>query len=1531
MTRTGALKRRAPKRSSLRLFALMALAQVALVSLPMEVHAGDYYGAPYKINYFGDLESFESEGEAAAYLQGRMLAACSPTSTNCNVTINYRSPNSGSLAGVGAIVSYTDGSNSFYVDATDHMYDDFKNLGGAGCGGSNGSPKLASKPRIANTCPSAMQADPINTSTGNKFQQDTDYSASTWLTFRRFYNSHNTIKQTNLGIQWRHSFDRSLELLKSTASGGGTWLVLYRPDGSREQFQKVNGAWTSDLGIIDTVVEQDDTAGNPTGYTIFMASGHEFEQYSPGGQLLSITDRDGQTTTLAYSTTSTPATIAPKPGLLLSVTDPRSRSLNFIYDSGAHLRTVNLPEGGSLAYTYDASGNLATVTFPDSSVRQFVYNEASLTSNTNLPNALTGVIDEKSVRYENTGYDTSGRAVSSSFAGGAAATTITYGSSTINGAVPATIKTPLGTSSTLTFQNYLGENKIAGISTSCGMGCTMPWKSISYDANGWPATLTDFNGNITATTHSSTGLELQRIDAKGAAAQRTINTTWDTTLRNPLTRSTLDSTGALTAYQSFAYNNRGQVTASCEADPTISGATSYVCGSAISAPTGVRQQIFSYCDTVGSNGCPSVGLVLSTTDPRGNATNYVYYQSSSAQNCGVPGSACYQAGDIHQIVDAFGHTITIASYDGAGRPTRIIDANGVANDFTYASRGWIDTQTIAGAKTSYSYDKVGSLTSVTDPDGVVTTYGYDDAHRLVKITDALGNYIQYTLDAAGNRTAENIYANGSSTPSRTLTRKFNALGQLAQELDAQSRAVIFTYDSNGNLTDAKDRLSIITHTAYDAINRIASVTQNYNGTDTATKNAVTSITLDSLDRAQKITDPDGLPTSYTYDGLGMPKGISSPDSGASSYLYDPAGNRIQDTDARGVVSHRTYDALNRITATTYPDTTANVSYRYDEPDSVTGCADSYPIGRVTSIVETAVTTVYCYDARGNVVQKRQTQGSNVDTVGYSYTLGDRLASTRTPDGTSIQYGRDTAGRINAVTVLPPGVSSAVNAVTNISYLPLGGIVSYTLGNGQMVTRTYDANYALTDVVSTVLNLHFARDAMNNITALGNASGASPAVETYSYDPLYRLTAVKNAQGQSIEAYTYSKTGDRLSKTANGLATGAYGYQTGTHWLISIGTTARAFDATGNTTGSSVGGDTFGYGYNDRGRLVVLQRDGQTVANYIYNAFGQRVAKNVSFPQAANQRFAYDEASRLSGEYGTVNRSYIWLGDFPVAIVDTSAGNATINYVHADALGAPRTITDTTGSVVWNWSYTDNPFAEQQASTGYTFNLRYPGQYYDAESGLNYNVARYYEPATGRYSQPDPLGFAAGPSLYAYVGSSPLGGVDPLGLEESERDLLEPIDFEGPLSAASYKQLYARIRMYDQDFEDTVMSNGPPRYTRQDVYRLLEILRSKETSLEGCSVPGAPRSPLINPANVAGLKPHEIDVFARLMGLNPRGPDPMNGRGAYLDPITGNQRILSHPDAEPPHAHVNDPAGQRLDINGNNVPPESPDAHLPIGK
>ncbi|WP_239948909.1 RHS repeat-associated core domain-containing protein [Dyella terrae] len=933
------------------------------------------------------------------------------------------------------------------------------------------------------------------------------------------------------------------------------------------------------------------------------------------------------------------------------------------------------------------------------------------------------------------------------------------------------------------FATANGLSRAATIGQPCGPACGQPWNTRTYDANSNPMSYVDFNGNTTATTYSAAALLTQQIDAKGQATQRTTNFTWDTTLRVPLTRTVLDNNGNTVASASWVYNAYGQATARCEADPTVTGAASYTCGSSTNAPAGVRQWRYTYCNAVDTTQCPLTGLLLSVDGPRtdvSDITNYSYYLSADESGCGTAGGACHRAGDVYTVANALGQITTVVAYDKNGRVVRQSSANGVITDLAYSPRGWLLTRTVRAnadgsaspndAVTTVGYTAYGSVASIQDADGVTVNYTYDAAHRLTKITDALGNYVQYTLDAAGNKTAEQTY-DSSGTLRRSLSRTFNTLGQLTKVTDGLSHAVFNavysdSYDANGNLVHTGDALGVQRKQGYDGLNRLITTIDNYSGTDTATQNTQSAFAYDANDRLEGVSDPDGLNTTYSYDGLGNATGVQSPDTGSTTYVYDAGGNVTQRTDAKGVVSNSTYDALNRRTATTYADGTLNVAYAYDEANSVTGCPASYPVGRLTRIIETAVTTVYCYDAHGNVTRKSQTQGTVTDVTAYGYTLADRLASTLTPAGTSIQYSRDAAGRISGVTALPPGTSGAGagNVVTAISYLPFGPIASYTLGNGQTITRTYDANYAVTDVVSPALNLHFARDAMGNITALGNASGASPATETYAYDPLYRLTGLYDASTNPEETYTYSKTGDRLSKTGNGLATGAYTYQTGTHHLTAIGNAARTYDANGNTTGSVIGGDTFGYGYNGRNRMTVVQRDGSTVGTYTYNVLGQRTAKVATFPSASSQRFAYDEASQLIGEYGSNSRDYVWLGDLPVATVDTASGVSTVSYVHADGLGTPRAIANTSGNTIWQLAYQTNAFGEQQptSANGFVYGLRLPGQYYDAESGLANNVNRDYEAATGRYLQSDPIGLDGGLSTFAYVDSSPLNFFDPLG-------------------------------------------------------------------------------------------------------------------------------------------------------------------------
>ena len=490
------------------------------------------------------------------------------------------------------------------------------------------------------------------------------------------------------------------------------------------------------------------------------------------------------------------------------------------------------PDGGVLSYAYDTNGNLVTVTYPDTKTRQYVYDESTLTDNTDLPSALTGDIDESGVRLTSIGYNSQEQATMSTLPGSVDLTNVVYNSNSTT-----SVTYPTGAQTTLSFVVPNGSVHASTVSAPCGIGCGQPIASATFDSNGYPASTTDFNGNVTATTYDANGLLDVEVDAQGTSNQRTTTTTWNTTLRVPLTRTMANASNTIVSNTQWVYNTTGQPIARCDIDPTNSAASGYSCSNTGTAPAGVRRSTYTYCTAVGA-GCPLVGLMLTATGPRTDltrTTTYSYYTTSSTTSCGTPGAACYQAGDLHTVTDPSGHVTTIASYDADGRITRLTDANGINTDMTYTPRGWLASRTVGGAQTSFGYTPYGAVSSVTDPDGVTTSYGYAAAHRLVKITDAQGNYAQYTLDAAGDKTAEQTY-DATGTVHKSLSRTFNTLGQLTSVVDGLSHTVFnasatTSYDANGNLVQSTDGLGIQRQLGYDALNRLVQTVDNYNGTN----------------------------------------------------------------------------------------------------------------------------------------------------------------------------------------------------------------------------------------------------------------------------------------------------------------------------------------------------------------------------------------------------------------------------------------------------------------------------------------------------------------------------------------------------------------------------------------------------------------------------------------------------------------------------------------------------------------------------
>jgi RHS repeat-associated protein len=204
-------------------------------------------------------------------------------------------------------------------------------------------------------------------------------------------------------------------------------------------------------------------------------------------------------------------------------------------------------------------------------------------------------------------------------------------------------------------------------------------------------------------------------------------------------------------------------------------------------------------------------------------------------------------------------------------------------------------------------------------------------------------------------------------------------------------------------------------------------------------------------------------------------------------------------------------------------------------------------------------------------------------------------------------------------------------------------------------------------------------------------------------------------------------------------------------------------------GNLVGDGSRSFGYNARGRLNSATVGGVTTT-YTINALGQRVKKATG---AVVTIFVYDEAGQLLGEYdGSGNQiaEHIYLDGLPVAVMKFVAGNPKVYQVYPDHLGTPRAVVDpAVAQPAWQWHNVD-PFGgnlpnENPAGLGtFKYNLRFPGQYYDAETGLHYNYFRDYDASIGRYVESDPVGLKADINTYLYVRATPINIFDPSGLQ-----------------------------------------------------------------------------------------------------------------------------------------------------------------------
>ncbi|WP_230598319.1 RHS repeat-associated core domain-containing protein [Xanthomonas albilineans] len=1181
----------------------------------------------------------------------------------------------------------------------------------------------------------AANANPCLPATGDKFRREDDLTFA-GRPFQRFYHSRQQL-QAGMGMApgWSHSFSDLL---------GYDRTYMVTNEGFYEQFQKVgDGKYRGRRNAAEMMVRSDDGI-----WTLVTADG-ERRSYNANGRLVALQSSVSPAFDINFIYAG---------DKLSRAVDGLGHSLSFNYKNDV-LDRVSLDDGSYVQYGYDDAQNLTSVTRSDGSVRVYRYGESGLVP-AGRAHLLTG-IEEDGARYATFGYADDGRVASSRLhANGAEVetTSIVYA-----GTTSAQVQQPNGASYTYQF----GQGLFRQIEAISGPDGTT---TMRFDA-GRPIASTDKLGNSTQFSYQDSLADHDTSSSTttvgvGTADMRSQTITRDSENR-VVGQESHDSSGTVSL--SRAVYSAGRVAFRCQYDTSDPNASAYVCGSMVSPPTTVRQVAYTYCTDSdvadGSSNCPSVGLLRRVAGPRTDldaTTNYTYYPSDDSACAASPTTCAHRKGDLWKVTNALGQVTEYLAYDGAGRVLSVKDANGVITDSTYHPRGWLTARKVRGSDdstesddriTRIDYWPTGLVKRITQPDGAFTAFTYDAAHRLTDIADNAGNTVHYTLDNAGNRLKEDTQ-DASGTLKRTLSRVYNQLGQLATQATASGNATGFGYDANGNTTQVTDALGHITQNDYDPLNRLAHTLQDVGGIA-----AQTTFAYDALDHVTQVTDPKGLDTTYAYNGLGDLTTLTSPDTGTTTYSYDSAGNRAMQTAARGVTATYSHDALNRLTSVAYPDASLNVSYSYDLSPSTCASGETYAVGRLTHMQDGSGSTDYCYDRFGNLVRKVQTVNGKAFVLRYAYTPSGQLSQLSYPDGAVVDYVRNAQGQTTEVGVTPAGGTRQV-LLTKASYYPFGPVSGWTYGNGRPMQRVLDQDYrpqAISDTRSDGLAVGFAFDPAGNLSAL-TAPGNTAPVVSLDYDALGRLSAFKDGPtGAVIDGYTYDATGNRLSAQVNGV-TQHYVYPADSHHLASVDGATRSYDAAGNTT--SIGGTTQEFVYDDSARMRQAKRNGAVAMEYRYNGRGEQVQR---FLGTNSTYTLYDEAGHWLGDYdgnGAPLQQAIWLDDLPVGVL---AASNTLNYIQPDHLGSPRAVIDPVRDVaIWRWDLKGEAFGNTAPDQDpdhdgnvFVLNLRFPGQRYDAASGLNQNYFRDYEPGNGRYVQSDPIGLGGGINTYAYVESNPL--------------------------------------------------------------------------------------------------------------------------------------------------------------------------------
>lgn len=765
-------------------------------------------------------------------------------------------------------------------------------------------------------------------------------------------------------------------------------------------------------------------------------------------------------------------------------------------------------------------------------------------------------------------------------------------------------------------------------------------------------------------------------------------------------------------------------------------------------------------------------------------TSFTYNAASDITSISTPGGASIvytydlagnREGDSYQR-NGTEHRWVRRTFDAYGRVQDLVNPGSTWTS-TVHPEGTLTSQTDGRNNvTSYSYDDFKRLTQTVQPGQIVTNLEYDAADRLSSVLDANSGLTRHLYDDLGNRVRL------ESPDSGVALHQYDAAGNLIQSVDALMRSTSFGYDASNRLKfvdrvdDADDEIF-----AYDTcLNGIGKLCSRTNGIGEYVR-----YEYDPLGRVAKQTANAGA-VSFRHNAAGNPTEITYPSQRKVQYAYDASG---QVTSVVVVDGGNSYPIARGITRLPFGPAT---SWIYGN-----GLVEvrQYDLQyRPVSINTTGISSVTydLYDGNDNVARR----AANGDVQNFSYDVLNRLDGATGAFGVH-DYDHDAVG--NRTRLLSNGESTLYAYQPASNQLLGDSRWTYDLdANGNQIRREASDGSGLALNYTNANRLRTVTDLQNTAATLG----------AYRYNGSGQRTAKSTPHGDTL--FVYGLRGELLTEALPGMTvTQEYVYLDGQPVAL-LGPPAAPAQPV--AVDQIVDNPTGGFDCSlVKNRVAVngsfLRCEGQhfsTIHNWPWQppmAGTYQVSVSWPWDDLQPRCFHYADGTACFGGYGNpapppaggwavlppmrlaagvyglwVKQNHRMTSNVYRAEMDAARfvlkfpdyADRDYKYIHVDALGTPVRVTNKTGVAVWAASY--DPFGTAVVAEDFdgdgvhqTLNFRFPGQYFDSETGLHYNYFRDYDPQSGRYLTPDPIGLAGGVNLYAYVRGNPISYADPFGL------------------------------------------------------------------------------------------------------------------------------------------------------------------------